>query len=84
MRTIYSVAIIQSNLTSEFLDRDDYRELHGFCEIKGLSEDTPDEENVLINVSEVPHGIIEFITVTQKKTKRLTITKVIIPLLIPQ
>ena len=57
-RRIASISSIQYNLTFEFLDRDDCRELHGFCEIEGLPEDITGEDYVLINVSEVFIGLL--------------------------
>ena len=58
IRRVASVSSIRYNLTFEFLDRKHCRELNGFCDIEGLPEDTPGEDNVLINFGEVYNRII--------------------------
>ena len=67
MRSVAGIASLQSNLTFDLLDRNYCRQLHGFCKIEGLSEDTPDEDDGLINAGKIPHKIIESVRVTENK-----------------
>ena len=75
MRIVASVASLRYNLTFEFLDCDDCREPHGFCEIEGFPEDTPGEGDVLINVGEVSHRITESIRVNENKIQEVNTRK---------
>ena len=66
IRSVASEASLQSNYTFECFYCGDCRELYGFCEIEGLLQDTPVEDDVLNNVGEVSHINIESIRVTEK------------------
>ena len=69
MSSVDNVASLQSNLNFDFIDHGNCKELHGFCEVEVLPEDTPGEDNVLINIGEVSHRIIESIMVTGNKNQ---------------
>ena len=75
MSSVENVASLKPNLTFEFIDHGNCKELHGFCEVEVFPEDTPGEDNVLINVGEVFHRIIESIRVTGNKIQAVNTRK---------